>query len=145
MKSAAMSQVYDLEPPTKGKVLLHTTHGDIEVELWPKEAPKVCCLMTATGASSGTWGSFVRHLAAHTAKMPQPSDRCWTACHGQNARARSRKSLQVHKHATHAQDQQRQPACRQCATSRSSAWRATMMTPFSTASLQVCMSEPHAV
>ena len=37
-----MSQVYNLEPPTKGKVVLHTTHGDIEIELWPKEAPKVC-------------------------------------------------------------------------------------------------------
>jgi peptidyl-prolyl cis-trans isomerase SDCCAG10 len=36
-----MSQVYNLEPPTKGKVVLHTTHGDIEIELWPKEAPKV--------------------------------------------------------------------------------------------------------
>ena len=46
-----MSQVYNLEPPTKGKVVLHTTHGDIEVELWPKEAPKVCealfCGLTA--------------------------------------------------------------------------------------------------
>jgi hypothetical protein len=36
-----MSQVYNLEPPTKGKVVFHTTHGDIEIELWPKEAPKV--------------------------------------------------------------------------------------------------------
>jgi cyclophilin family peptidyl-prolyl cis-trans isomerase len=36
-----MSQIYNLEPPTKGKVVLHTTHGDIEIELWPKEAPKV--------------------------------------------------------------------------------------------------------
>jgi peptidyl-prolyl cis-trans isomerase SDCCAG10 len=36
-----MSQVYNLEPPTKGQIMLHTTHGDIEIELWPKEAPKV--------------------------------------------------------------------------------------------------------
>eukprot|EP00892_Ulva_mutabilis_P004873 jgi/Ulvmu1/2758/UM014_0216.1 len=35
-----MSQVYNLEPPTKGQVVLRTTYGDIEVELWPKEAPK---------------------------------------------------------------------------------------------------------
>jgi peptidyl-prolyl cis-trans isomerase SDCCAG10 len=28
------------EPPTKGKVVLHTTIGDIDIELWPKEAPK---------------------------------------------------------------------------------------------------------
>lgn len=35
-----MSTVYVLEPPTKGKVVLETTHGPIDVELWPKEAPK---------------------------------------------------------------------------------------------------------
>ena len=37
-----MSNVYQLEPPTEGKVLLTTTHGEIEVELWAKEAPKAC-------------------------------------------------------------------------------------------------------
>lgn len=35
-----MSTVYVLEPPTKGKVVVNTTHGPIDVELWPKEAPK---------------------------------------------------------------------------------------------------------
>ncbi|KAK4274557.1 hypothetical protein QN277_017759 [Acacia crassicarpa] len=35
-----MSTVYVLEPPTKGKVVLHTTHGPLDIELWPKEAPK---------------------------------------------------------------------------------------------------------
>jgi hypothetical protein len=56
-----MSNVYTLEPPTQGKarsasrrrprarssltrsfrqVVLVTTLGDIEIELWPKEAPK---------------------------------------------------------------------------------------------------------
>lgn len=35
-----MSTVYVLEPPTKGKVVLNTTHGPLDVELWPKEAPK---------------------------------------------------------------------------------------------------------
>lgn len=25
-----------------GKVILHTTYGDISIELWPKEAPKAC-------------------------------------------------------------------------------------------------------
>ncbi|CAL5219052.1 g812 [Coccomyxa viridis] len=35
-----MSQVYNLEPPTKGKVILKTSLGDIDIELWPKEAPK---------------------------------------------------------------------------------------------------------
>ncbi|GAB4837068.1 cytochrome P450 monooxygenase 57 [Ancistrocladus abbreviatus] len=35
-----MSSVYVLEPPTKGKVTLNTTHGPVDIELWPKEAPK---------------------------------------------------------------------------------------------------------
>ncbi|KAF3635696.1 Peptidyl-prolyl cis-trans isomerase CWC27 -like protein, partial [Capsicum annuum] len=35
-----MSTVYVLEPPTKGKVVLNTTYGPLDIELWPKEAPK---------------------------------------------------------------------------------------------------------
>ncbi|KAH7437599.1 hypothetical protein KP509_05G079900 [Ceratopteris richardii] len=35
-----MSSVYVLEPPTKGKVILNTTEGPLDIELWPKEAPK---------------------------------------------------------------------------------------------------------
>ncbi|KAF8063750.1 CYP57 [Scenedesmus sp. PABB004] len=35
-----MSTVYNTEPPTKGKVTLKTTIGDLDIELWPKEAPK---------------------------------------------------------------------------------------------------------
>ncbi|VEN40496.1 unnamed protein product [Callosobruchus maculatus] len=37
-----MSNIYILEPPTSGKVLLKTTVGDIDIELWSKEAPKAC-------------------------------------------------------------------------------------------------------
>eukprot|EP01068_Selenidium_serpulae_P009744 Selendium_serpulae@DN5310_c0_g1_i1.p1 len=37
-----MSEVYIREPPTKGKVCLKTTAGPIDIELWPKEAPKAC-------------------------------------------------------------------------------------------------------
>ncbi len=37
-----MSTVYSLEPPTQGKVVLVTTLGEIEIELWAKEAPKAC-------------------------------------------------------------------------------------------------------
>eukprot|EP01029_Cantina_marsupialis_P015115 TRINITY_DN330_c3_g1_i1.p1 TRINITY_DN330_c3_g1~~TRINITY_DN330_c3_g1_i1.p1 ORF type:complete len:569 (+),score=231.05 TRINITY_DN330_c3_g1_i1:161-1867(+) len=37
-----MAGIYDFEPPTKGKVVLFTSHGDIDVELWSKEAPKAC-------------------------------------------------------------------------------------------------------
>ncbi|CAG9761933.1 unnamed protein product [Ceutorhynchus assimilis] len=37
-----MSNIYILEPPTSGKVLLKTTAGDIDIELWSKETPKTC-------------------------------------------------------------------------------------------------------
>ena len=35
-----MSTVYNTEPPTNGKVILKTSLGDVDLELWPKEAPK---------------------------------------------------------------------------------------------------------
>ncbi|KAF9965130.1 Peptidyl-prolyl isomerase cwc27 [Mortierella alpina] len=37
-----MSNIYLLEPHTNGKVILHTSYGDISIELWSKEAPKAC-------------------------------------------------------------------------------------------------------
>jgi peptidyl-prolyl cis-trans isomerase SDCCAG10 len=37
-----MSNVYTLEPPTSGKVILITNYGNIDVELWTKEAPRAC-------------------------------------------------------------------------------------------------------
>ena len=37
-----MSTLYVTEPPTDGKVILHTSKGEIEIELWSKEAPKAC-------------------------------------------------------------------------------------------------------
>lgn len=37
-----MSNIYIQEPPTKGKVLLSTSVGDIDIELWSKETPKAC-------------------------------------------------------------------------------------------------------
>lgn len=37
-----MSNIYILEPPTDGKILLKTSVGDIDVELWSKECPKAC-------------------------------------------------------------------------------------------------------
>lgn len=37
-----MSNIYVTEPPTKGKVLLTTNRGEIEIELWSREAPKAC-------------------------------------------------------------------------------------------------------
>lgn len=38
----SMSNIYITEPNTEGKVLLHTTFGDLDVELWPQQAPKAC-------------------------------------------------------------------------------------------------------
>merc|ERR1712142_1359162 len=37
--SVKMSQMYIMEPPTHGKLVLRTSAGDIDIELWPKEAP----------------------------------------------------------------------------------------------------------
>ncbi|KAL1920615.1 uncharacterized protein VTP21DRAFT_992 [Calcarisporiella thermophila] len=37
-----MSNIYVQEPHTSGKVVLHTTYGDIDIELWSKETPKTC-------------------------------------------------------------------------------------------------------
>ncbi|CAM9249133.1 unnamed protein product [Choristocarpus tenellus] len=37
-----MSNIYHTEPATHGKVLLHTSYGDIDIELWSKECPKAC-------------------------------------------------------------------------------------------------------
>ncbi|XP_076614701.1 spliceosome-associated protein CWC27 homolog [Chaetodon auriga] len=37
-----MSNIYIQEPPTNGKVLLKTSAGEIDIELWSKEAPKAC-------------------------------------------------------------------------------------------------------
>ncbi|CAM9228429.1 unnamed protein product, partial [Lampetra fluviatilis] len=37
-----MSNIYIQEPPTNGKILLKTSAGDLEVELWSKEAPLAC-------------------------------------------------------------------------------------------------------
>lgn len=37
-----MSNIYIQEPPTNGKVLIKTSAGDIDIELWSKEAPKAC-------------------------------------------------------------------------------------------------------
>ena len=36
------STVYLTEPPTKGKVLLRTSVGDVDIELWSREAPYAC-------------------------------------------------------------------------------------------------------
>ena len=35
-----MSNIYVQEPPTQGKIILVTSFGELEIELWTKEAPK---------------------------------------------------------------------------------------------------------
>ncbi|XP_063983004.1 spliceosome-associated protein CWC27 homolog [Diachasmimorpha longicaudata] len=37
-----MSNIYIQEPPTTGKVMMKTSVGDLDLELWTKEAPKAC-------------------------------------------------------------------------------------------------------
>lgn len=37
-----MAYIYNVEPNTDGKVVLHTSAGDLEIELWPKQAPLAC-------------------------------------------------------------------------------------------------------
>jgi hypothetical protein len=39
---STMSSIYHTEPPTSGKVLIKTSFGDIDIELWAKEAPLAC-------------------------------------------------------------------------------------------------------
>jgi len=37
-----MSNIYVTEPPTNGKIVLHTTIGALDIELWSKECPQAC-------------------------------------------------------------------------------------------------------
>jgi len=37
-----MSDIYVTEPTTKGKVIIHTSLGPLDVELWAKEVPRAC-------------------------------------------------------------------------------------------------------
>ncbi|KAJ2078772.1 Peptidyl-prolyl isomerase cwc27 [Coemansia sp. RSA 988] len=52
-----MSAIYVGEPPTSGKVVLETTAGELEIELWSKETPKACrnfVQLCAEGYYNGT-------------------------------------------------------------------------------------------
>ena len=37
-----MSHVYALAPTTEGKIVLNTTLGSLDIELWAKQAPRTC-------------------------------------------------------------------------------------------------------
>jgi peptidyl-prolyl cis-trans isomerase SDCCAG10 len=52
-----MSSSYNIEPPTHGKVVLKTTYGDLDIELWPKQAPLACrnfCQLIMEGYYNGS-------------------------------------------------------------------------------------------
>ena len=69
-----MSNLYISEPRTTGKVVFHSKdYGDIEIELWAKEAPKTCrnfvqlCLegqnqLLFTACSDAEFNAHVRFL-----------------------------------------------------------------------------------
>jgi hypothetical protein len=40
--ASRMSAVYALEPPTEGKAVVRTTHGELEIEFFAREAPLAC-------------------------------------------------------------------------------------------------------
>jgi len=62
-----MSNIYHTEPVTHGKVLLHTSFGDIDIELWGKECPKACrnFVQLAMEGVSARVNSHPPELAAH--------------------------------------------------------------------------------
>ncbi|MES1919725.1 hypothetical protein MHBO_001505 [Bonamia ostreae] len=37
-----MDRTFVYEPKTEGKLVLHTSGGDVNIALWPKAAPKAC-------------------------------------------------------------------------------------------------------
>jgi len=39
---SVMSSNYVQEPPTTGKVILYTSHGELDIELWTRETPLAC-------------------------------------------------------------------------------------------------------
>jgi len=70
-----MSQRYGAnEPPTQGKVLVRTTVGDIDLELWPKEAPLAArnfCQLCLEGYYDGL--AFHRVVKDFMAQTGDPS------------------------------------------------------------------------
>lgn len=59
-----MSNIYNLEPPTKGKVVIHTSYGDIDIELWAKEVRRFhhslhCMQQDSYNAACCSYGSYI--------------------------------------------------------------------------------------
>ncbi|KAL3289085.1 hypothetical protein HHI36_003527 [Cryptolaemus montrouzieri] len=59
-----MSNVYILEPPTSGKILMKTTVGDIDIELWAKETPKACRNFIQL-CMEGYYNNLIFHRVVH--------------------------------------------------------------------------------
>ncbi|KAK1289416.1 hypothetical protein QJS10_CPB18g00817 [Acorus calamus] len=72
-----MSSVYVLEPPTKGKVVVKTSMGPLDIELWPKEAPKAVrnfvqlCSKATTTTPSSTASSSPSSSKPETPLVPE--------------------------------------------------------------------------
>ncbi|OAD53993.1 Peptidyl-prolyl cis-trans isomerase CWC27 like protein [Eufriesea mexicana] len=56
-----MSNIYMQEPATKGKVVMKTTFGDIELKLWAKETPKTCRNFIQL-CVEGYWDDTIFHI-----------------------------------------------------------------------------------
>lgn len=69
-----MSNIYVTEPPPSGRVVLETSRGDIEVELFAKECPKACKNFIAL-ALEGYYDNLVwhRYLADFIIQTGDPS------------------------------------------------------------------------
>ena len=77
-----MSNIYIQEPPTSGKVLLKTTVGDIDVELWTKECPKACRNFTQL-CMEGYYDGLVFHRLVR-GFIVQTGDPTATGCGGES-------------------------------------------------------------
>ena len=60
----ASLNIYVNEPATKGKVVLHTSIGPLDVELWSKEAPLACRNFVQLGLE-GYYDGCLFHRVIH--------------------------------------------------------------------------------
>ena len=74
--------VYANQPTTKGKVVLHTTVGPLDVELWSKEAPLACRNFVQL-CMEGYYDGVVFHRVIHDF-MAQTGDPTGTGLGGES-------------------------------------------------------------
>lgn len=73
-----MSSTYSTEPVTSGKVLLKTSVGDVDIELWSKEAPRACrnfVTLVLSGAYDNTLFDRILHgfIVQHEGNPAEPA------------------------------------------------------------------------